>query len=578
VGLNPLNSLQPGKKSRHQLEASNLDFIRTKTIRSGIERIFRGRALKLAQGLPVDDDFEPWVIRHYRNEKNLGTHVLSHREMIISGMLQPNFLDDWEVDRPKDEVGRRLGVRSLKQLQMMIQSRTTGPRISIEIGPGDGLLSRAMDEESPDWMHWGIGDRLYFSMEKLLMTFALPTDNPDLQKFMKIFFLFAKREFRKRYNDQLGREISQDKTIDLNELYDIFSSVKEWIGAHFDPHHGSFRISNEFEFDTPCSMSPGVLQLFKELLDGDNPLDFFRRFMKPQFLEMFMLPFSDRLDLNAYPSFSDKGFFPMKFQDIDQMVYHKGMTMREQVDLVFGCRSDSHLNGDEYRDFLTKVIDFLKPGGVYISDGVRESYTRILRFQTVLDILTNGKEQGKYRALAVVDKVSGAPLSVYIEAGVQSGESYSFASDSELSKTFDSAVVEVLPLEMVIERERFETHLRTEIFEELECSRQAFYIINDAIHEAAQFVKTASPLDLLAGIEHAETFLEQNRDLDADIIYSCEIFCEVIVAYGELQLEKKVHEPKILTSPKNKPRRRVRRPEIFKRLSKVFSASKSDIF
>jgi hypothetical protein len=227
----------------------------------------------------------------------------------------------------------------------------------------------------------------------------------------------------------------------------------------------------------------------------------------------------------------------MKFQNIDSMVSHNGMTLRGQVSMLFGCRSDSHLSGPEYKDFLMKALKLLKPGGVYLSDGVRESYTRILRYEEVLSIMESPEYSQKYRAFAVVDCETGQSLSVYIEAGVPVDGSYSFANYEALSKTFNFSKVELLPLETVIRRERYEMLLRREIFRELGCNREAFYMVNDVIHSAALYLKCSSPIDLQAGIK-AFTHLKSKPPSDPDLAYKQGIFWDAFVDLLEIRLEE----------------------------------------
>ena len=529
--------VERAERIQSNLELHGVQMIRGRLemIRQGIRRIFQMRAIKLVRGLPIEDEFEPWLINEYKREKKSGDFQ-SYQSLITTGMLQPNCLDDWSVDRKEADVSRRLGIRSFTALQELTDLHKTQAKIGVEIGPGDGLLLHQLQNQNPDWIYLGVGDRLYFSLERLLMKFTGQLSEPSLQKFIDIFFLFVKREFKKRYQKQLGKEIDQGG-IDLNALYDILLSVQEWIRGYFEPLGGSFRKSEEFELDTAAHMDEEVLRLFHELLSSTDVLVFFQKIFSFEFLQSFSVPAAERLDLNRFPSFNDRGFVPLRFEDIDQLVHHDDMNLSAQVSYLFGCRSDSHLHGTAYVDFLSKVLFFLKPGGVYISDGVKESYTRILRYEGILHLLQREEYAGKYRAMAVVDRETGRSLSVYIEAGAPVDGTYIYYSYEQLARAFDISKIELFPLEEIISRERYETLLREEIFRELDFSRDAFYLVNDAIEAAADLIKRAHPTDLLSAMETVSMLSHHPPVVDEDVLYKHQIFCEAIMALFEIRLE-----------------------------------------
>lgn len=518
-----------------KFQGSTLARNRIQLVRQGVQRIFQMRAIKLAQGMQMADEFEPWLIHNYKYEKGQKTGE-SYRPLIITGMLQPNCLDDWSVDRKEADLSRRLGIRNFTALEQLTSSHAPEPNIGMEVGPGDGLFLQELQLRNPEWIYLGIGDRMYFSLERLLMKFVVALQDSNLVQFVDIFLRFVKREFRERYQKRLGKEVKQGG-VDLNVLYQILLSARDWVRNYFDPLSGDFRKSEEFEFDTAAHMGQEVLRLFHELLDSPDIERFYQKFFSSEFLKSLSQNTEQRLDLNRFPEFNDKGFVPARFEEIDQLIYNSCIDLRNDVNYMFGCRSDSHLRGEAYVDFLAKALLFLKPGGVYISDGVKESYTRILRYEGIYNLLKRRDLVGKYRALAVLQRKTGRPLSVYIEAGKPCKDSYKFYSQEKLRRLFDGSEVHLIPLEEVIAREKYETILREEIFRELEFGRDAFYLVNDAIEAAADLMRHSKPMDLLSALEAVSELASDTTQVDDDTAYKRQVFCEAIMALFEIRLE-----------------------------------------
>src|SRR5690606_20263023 len=115
-----------------------------------------------------------------------------------------------------------------------------------------------------------------------------------------------------------------------------------------------------------------------------------------------------------------------------------------------GDRSDSHLNDQDFIRCLRLDPSQLKGGGVYISDGVRQSYTRIMRMQKVAEFVS--ALEGTFRAFAVVDRATQYPLSVFIEKGIYQNRAYHFMPEGDLSAIFDFSKVELVPVQDVARR------------------------------------------------------------------------------------------------------------------------------
>jgi GMP synthase-like glutamine amidotransferase len=78
--------------------------------------------------------------------------------------------------------------------------------------------------------------------------------------------------------------------------------------------------------------------------------------------------------------------------------------------LMTGVRSDSHENNEEFEKDIKGNIDLLEPGGVLLTDGIRESHSRIYRFEAIRSAL-----HGEVRAEVVCDERTHNPVSVLIQ-------------------------------------------------------------------------------------------------------------------------------------------------------------------
>src|SRR5690606_21570895 len=92
-------------------------------------------------------------------------------------ILIPILLRDWGIDRNEICVSQMLGIRSLTELQDVLAKRINGPLIHLHLGPGDGSLMEELSikEKGPKervWHQFGIGDRLYFSLEKIVRQYV----------------------------------------------------------------------------------------------------------------------------------------------------------------------------------------------------------------------------------------------------------------------------------------------------------------------------------------------------------------------------------------------------------------------
>jgi hypothetical protein len=54
---------------------------------------------------------------------------------------------------------------------------------------------------------------------------------------------------------------------------------------------------------------------------------------------------------------------------------------------ITGVRSDSHQDHQAFAEGIRNNIALLKPGGVILTDGIRQSYSRILRLEEIRDVI-----------------------------------------------------------------------------------------------------------------------------------------------------------------------------------------------
>jgi len=473
------------RESRNQLSSM---------LRKGVESILLKRQkIKICEGeVPSDyQDYEPWVFSYYRNLLVVD-EATTVSDLVISGMLQPNVRapDDYEVERKLHQYEGRLKCHFDVVHQVLRDRSSDAFLLAIEFGPGDGLTLEELRAQHPDWMYLGIGDRLFFSLEKLLYQFVRPSQSPFQEEFVRLFLIFIRREFRRRFQKHIGNEIDQQKVIDLNEVYDILLTAKKWLPEHFDPPTGLYMVSEEFEFDETRFMTPEVKSFFDKII-SDSPLEDSYDFFVQDFLESLFCR-KERLDLNRYPRFSPRGFVCLRFQDIDQLL-DADFTLKGQVMFMFGCRSSSHLNDEDHALFIGRVTELLAPGGMLIFEDHLRSYNRSLRFLAVLNAL---KGKPDLRALALVDKQTGVPKSYFIERGIENEGTYEFISHESLQRMFHDDV-EFEPIEKIYETFLDLNQLIHDILVENGQNLEAFRGINPLLYAAHEYLRKGLCLDAL---------------------------------------------------------------------------------
>ena len=127
---------------------------------------------------------------------------------------------------------------------------------------------------------------------------------------------------------------------------------------------------------------------------------------------------TQRPDLNGSPIVCLDNIVIDNFENLDQSFPPQSMMV------VLEQRSTSHMGNDAFREDFRKTLSLLKPGGVICSDGFCSSYSRILRFQEIMEVLAGNPE---YKAEIVVDSYTREPLSLFVQRRHPSG----FLTDQE---------------------------------------------------------------------------------------------------------------------------------------------------
>lgn len=133
---------------------------------------------------------------------------------------------------------------------------------------------------------------------------------------------------------------------------------------------------------------------------------FLANYFEGDFLASLYAASKERPNLNFEASVSPHNFIPAKFVDLDQFI------APESVAFTTGSRSESHQNDVDFKTALAKTLKTLMPGGFSVSDGFQQSYTRVLRFKEITEVLAESEHDLK--AMVVVSEKDHKPISVII--------------------------------------------------------------------------------------------------------------------------------------------------------------------
>lgn len=95
------------------------------------------------------------------------------------------------------------------------------------------------------------------------------------------------------------------------------------------------------------------------------------------------------LDLHRHIQVAPEGFVQGDFDDMPNLFE------KESALAITGVRSDSHQDHEAFAKGIKENIELLKPGGVIATDGIRQSYSRILRLEEIRDVIKSDPEIAK---------------------------------------------------------------------------------------------------------------------------------------------------------------------------------------
>lgn len=125
-------------------------------------------------------------------------------------------------------------------------------------------------------------------------------------------------------------------------------------------------------------------------------------------------------DLSKYISLYPYNIIPAKFDDYDEIF------PASSVHFAWSFRATSHIGDEEYSKTVKKLAESLAPGGVYLDDGKRESWTRFERLEILGNIQRELGDEFRVRIISDGEIAN----SVLIERAYKNDkEEYTYYSD-----------------------------------------------------------------------------------------------------------------------------------------------------
>ncbi len=315
--------------------------------------------------------------------------------LIKKGVAVPIVAGDWSVNRMRQSADL-IGLKSWEELQNFLKrhySTDDEQEIHFHKGPGNGALMDDLRKKDANWKQIGMGDRLYFTVEDTLLKFAKPDaqKTPGFDKFLSVLGLGLRRTLKDKWFENSDSHVVGDLTmkegeeVNLNDLRLMFTQpdnlyskleVKELAGRM------EYLVSVEFEKDGYAPLPNEAKVLFDEFrsaIAAGTVVEFFRRFFDEPI-------FNQEHDLNEDAVFHEQGFMPGYFKEIPKQVPASSCLLMSAI------RSDSHENAQSFGRDIRKNLACLKPGGVLLTDGNRQSYTRFSRLKEIQDALKGNSE------------------------------------------------------------------------------------------------------------------------------------------------------------------------------------------
>ncbi len=185
------------------------------------------------------------------------------------------------------------------------------------------------------------------------------------------------------------------------------------------------------ELQKSIKTAQGLKQKIKDLSLGSeedeqtirkNRNNFLRKYFDPEFVET-MLAFEKKgqngevffsveeghLDLNKHCVTYPQNFVPSEFINLPKIFAPQSFA------LITSVRSDSHESTEDFIKDIRGNLKLLRPGGILMIDGFKESYSRIYRLKEIQELLSSEKLKGKYKVKVTLDNETNTPKSVIIQ-------------------------------------------------------------------------------------------------------------------------------------------------------------------
>ena len=332
--------------------------------------------------------------------------------LIQAGIAYPLWYGDWDVDRSTETYWKMTGTRSPNDLIQeiewyYIEKNIWVPKngfISMNLGAGNGqsmheqrkhYIDRKEYSDVPKWHFIGMADKIYFPLSRLIQNFWKGDEKigEEISRFFMTQTQYAVQSFRTEHPDsfhQLQKDLRglRDFIIENRSLFTI--AIED----------GAYRADDEFaDRSKQIWLSPEAQIYIREF--SSQPEVFFATYFDADF-------HGDAISERA-PIYM-QNIFIWDFSQID-----KKFAWDDIFHFVSSIRGTSHVDNLAYEQLMISAWKKLAPGGYFVDDGIRRSYTREIRIWEVQSALC----QSEKNLRAYIVKDSGWKiLSVIFEKGI----------------------------------------------------------------------------------------------------------------------------------------------------------------
>lgn len=225
------------------------------------------------------------------------------------------------------------------------------------------------------------------------------------------------------FNDNVNRWIIIRKLSNLLDIEintditdnDLYNKVLDWLKDTYWDIRKTKEILEQFKISKKdwsiVDLKKVINNFWKSigLYDDIDTRDLFAKFFQNVFVSNVIdwnKPIKDRLDLNTQSEMYLENFQQWYFTDIPKLIKHKPL-------LITATRSDSHETDEQFEQDIANNIDLLQPGWCLLTDWVKESFSRINRYDVIKRILD--KKNNEFKADVIVNSNNNEPLSILIQ-------------------------------------------------------------------------------------------------------------------------------------------------------------------